>query len=333
MSLQSATPGRAGGWRLLALSITVAASISALAVTRPRQSPSDEISAAQRGVQRMMDGDFNGAVAIFRRIQQEDSESPLGYVLEADADWWQIYLTQGNLIDPDVFEALSESATPYDADFERLENLAISKAEARIQAKRDEAPSYLYEGLAYALQARLDALRDHALATARSGKKMRSLSLKAISLDPKLYDADLGIGIYNYFEDTLPGYVKLLRFLIRLPKGDRELGLRQLQEAADKGELTRGEAQFHLAKNLSRRLEHQYARSLGLLEQMTREYPHNPLWRLLVASLEIRLGRTAEGEEGYQEVIKSSAGMPPVWRELHEQAGDALARRHPQYRR
>lgn len=281
----------------------------------------------------MMDGDFDGAIETFRQIQKADAQSPLGYVLEADADWWRIYLTQGNLIDPDVFESLSEAATPYDSDFERLDNLAIGKAETRINAREDTARSYLYEGLAYALQARLDALRDHALATARSGKKMRNFSLQAITLDPTLYDADLGIGIYNYFEDTLPGYVKLLRFLIRLPKGDRELGLRQLQEAAEKGELTRGEAQFHLAKNLSRRLEHQYAPSLELFEQMTKEYPHNPLWQLLVGSLKIRLGQTQQGEDVYREVIKSSAGMPPVWQQLHEQAEDALARRHPQYRK
>ena len=206
-------------------------------------------------MQLLMDGDIDGAIQVFRQVEQADPESPLGYVLEADANWWKIYLTEGNLTDPDVFEALSEKVTPYDAEFLRLNNLAIQKAQAQIHNHQDQARAYLYQGLAYALEARLEALRDHALATARAGKQMLRLSNAALKLDPTLYDADLGVGIYNYFEATLPTYVKMLRFLIHLPGGSREVGLQQLQTAAEKGEVTKGEAQFHLAKNFSRNNE------------------------------------------------------------------------------
>ena len=189
---------------------------------------------AVRGMNKLMDGDFDRATEIFRQIQKSDPESPLGYLLEADANWWKIYLTEANLIDPDVFEALSEAATPYDSDFRRLDELAIRKAETRIHAHQDEARSYFYDGLAYGLRARLEALRDHALATARAGKKLRNLSLAALKLDPNLNDAYFGVGLYNYFVDTLPTYVKMLRFLILLPGGDRLEGLRQIQRGNGK---------------------------------------------------------------------------------------------------
>jgi hypothetical protein len=290
--------------------------------------PDQQIETARHGMHLVMDGDFDQAIQAFHQIEQTASESPLGYVLEADANWWKIYLTEGNLIDPDVFEALSEAATPYDPDFQRFNNLAIQKAEAQIHSHQDEARAHLYEGFAYAVEARLQALRDQALATARAGKKMRNLSLTALKLDPALYDADLGVGIYNYFEATLPTYVKMLRFLILLPGGNRELGLQQLQTAADKGEITRGEAQFHLAKNLSRNNERQYARSLEIFRSMTREYPDNPLWKLLVGGLEIRMGQTQEGEVLYREVIKATENpQSQVWKPLHEQAQKALDRR------
>ena len=286
------------------------------------------IETARHAMQLLMDGDFDGAIRVFRQIEEADAESPLGYVLEADANWWKIYLTEGNLIDPDVFEALSEAVTPYDAEFQRLNNLAIQKSESQIHGHRDEARAHLYEGFAYALQARLEALRDHALATARAGKKMRNLSLAALKLDPTLYDADLGVGIYNYFEATLPTYVKMLRFLILLPGGDRELGLQQLQTAADKGEITKGEAQFHLAKNLSRNNEQQYNKALEILQAMVREYPDNPLWKLLLGSLEIRMGQAQEGEALYREVIKATENpKSEVWKSLHQQAQKALERR------
>ncbi len=289
------------------------------------------ITTARQGMQLLMDGDIDGAIQVFRQVEQADPESPLGYVLEADANWWKIYLTEGNLIDPDVFEALSEKVTPYDADFQRLSNLAIQKAEAQIHGHQDEARAFLYEGFACALQARLEALRDHSLATARAAKKMRSLSLTALKLDPTLYDADLGVGIYNYFEATLPTYVKMLRFLIHLPGGNRELGLQQLQIAADKGEITKGEAQFHLAKNFSRNNERQYARSLEIFQAMVREYPDNPLWKLLLGGVEIQMGQTQEGEKVYLEVVKQTENpKSEVWKPLHDQVQKALDRRSGQ---
>jgi hypothetical protein len=284
---------------------------------------------ARHGMQLLMDGDTDGAAQVFRPIERADPESALGYVLEADAYWWKIYLTEANLVDPDVFEALSEAVTPYDAEFRRLDRLAIEKADSQIRAHPDDAWSKVYEGLAYALQARLEALRDHALATARAGKKMRNLSLAAIQLNPHLYDAYLGIGIYNYFEATLPTYVRMLRILIRLPGGDRALGLQQLETAADKGEFVVGEAKFHLAKNYSRYNERQYGRSLELVQAMQRDYPHNPLWKLLAGSLEIRMGQPQQGEALYREVVRETdSSSSEVWKPLHRQAQRALDRRH-----
>ena len=283
---------------------------------------------AVRGMNELMDGDFDVATETFRRIQKSDPESPLGYLLEADVNWWKIYLTEANLIDPDVFEALSEAVTPYDADFRRLDELAIRKAETRLQAHQDEARSYFYEGLAYGLRARLEALRDHALATARAGKRLRNFSLAALKLDPNLDDAWFGVGLYNYFVDTLPGYVKMLRFLILLPGGDRLVGLRQMQQAMEKGQLVNAEAKFHLAKNYSRPIDREYARSLELLRQMEQQYPHNPLWELLAGSVELRLGHVKEGETLYRQVIDETAHPPSdIWKPLHQQAERALARR------
>ena len=228
---------------------------------------------AARGVTMMMDGDLDGAVAVFQQIEQKDPDSPLGYVLEADATWWKIYYVSANLIDPDVFDVANMEATPYDSHFDDLDNVAIHKAEARIHQHQDLARSHLYEGYAYALRARLDGLHDRDLATARAGKKMRSHLLRALELDPSLTDAYLGIGIYNYFVDTLPGIVKFLSMFIGLPGGSRTEGLQQLQLCAEKGELGRPEAKFYLAKDYTRANEKQYEKSLRLFGSCNRNFP------------------------------------------------------------
>jgi tetratricopeptide (TPR) repeat protein len=321
---------------VLLLAVTVGLNGPTLALAAAPAPQLDDAAARQdglRGLGLMMNGDLNGAIEVFKQIQQKDPQSPLGFVLEADATWWRIYYETANLVDPDVFAATDSDSTPYDAHFEDLVNIAIRKAEARIHANEDVARSYLYEGFAYALRARLAGLRDKDLPTARAGKKMRSLLLRAKGLDANLIDADLGLGIYDYFVDTLSAIVKILSFFIGLPGGSRTEGLRELQLCAEKGELARAEAKFYLAKDYSRWNEKQYERSMHLFEQLAHEYPDNPLWPMLIGSLYLRIGQAARGEEVYRQVYETTAGkQSEVNKSLHRAAAHALGRLHPNER-
>jgi tetratricopeptide (TPR) repeat protein len=313
---------------LLVLALSVCGSRVALA--RPSLDEEDR-ALGRHGLDLMMDGNLDGAIAVFKEIQKQDPESPVGYLLEADATWWRIYYATANLVDPDVFAATDLPTTEYDAHFDDLLNITISKSEARIRSNQEVARSYLYEGMAYALRARLTGLRDKDLPTARAGKKMRKLLLKALELDPNLTDAYLGVGIYNYFVDTLSAIVKILRWLIGLPGGSRLEGLRQMQLAAEKGDLTRAEAKFYLAKDYSRPNERQFERSKQLFRELEREYPHNPLWPLVVSSLYCRMGEAEKCDAGYREVYSCTAeARNEVDKALRRASRQALERRHPQ---
>lgn len=313
----------------LAVGVALASGVPARA-GQIRPTDEDERHYAERGVNMMMNGDLDGAIELFQQIEQRDPESPLGYVLEADAVWWKIYFVSANLIDPDVFDVANMEQTPYDSHFDDLDDIATKKAEARIHDGQDLARSNLYEGFAYALRARLEGLHDRDMATARAGKKMRTHLLKALELDPTLADANLGIGIYNYFVDTLPGIVKMLGVLIMLPSGSRTDGLQELQICAERGELVKGEAEFYLGKDYSRGTEKQYDKSATYFSELHRDYPDNPLWPMLMGSLEYRLGRPQKGEEMYREVYKKTSGKnTEVYKAVHRAAGQALQRQHP----
>jgi tetratricopeptide (TPR) repeat protein len=303
------------------------------AVAEPRPVQINDLQARQyaaRGLDLIMDGDLDRATEIFQQIEREDPQSPLGYLLEADAVWWRIYYTTANLIDPDVFAVTDSQITPYDAHFQDLINTTILRAEASRRAGQGMPRSYLYEGMAYALKARLAGLRDKDLPTARAGKKMRFYLLKALQLDPNLTDAYLGIGIYNYFVDTLSAIVKLLAWIIRLPGGSRAEGLRQLELVTRQGELGKDDARFYLAKDYSRPEERQYVKSLQLFEEIAQEFPHNPLWPMLIGSLHFRIGERTKGEQIYWEVLKKTAGeKTDVEKAVHQAAHEALQRLHP----
>jgi predicted Zn-dependent protease len=140
----------------------------------------------------------------------------------------------------------------------------------------------------------------------------------------------LGLGIYNYFVDTLPTIVKLLRFLIALPGGSRQAGLEQLHRVIAEGDLTVSDARFQLAKDYSRYNERQYAKSLELFQGLAHDYPGNPLWTLLIGSLECRLDRPQPCEAAYRDVLKQTPGeQSEVKRAVHAAAVTALQRLHP----
>ena len=285
---------------------------------------------AHQGMNELMNGDVNAAIAAFQQVEVEDGDSPLGYVLEADAIWWKIYYSTANLVDPDVFDVVTSYHTPDDARFESVVATAIQKAKTNIHSGRNVARNNLYEGMAYALEARLAGLRARDLPAAKAGKKMRVLLLAALQLDPSLTDAYAGIGLYNYFVDTLPTIVKMLRFLIGLPGGNRALGLEQMAKAAASGEFTRAEAQFYLAKDYTRHNEMQFAKALDLFRQLAAEYPKNPFWKMMVASCHMRLGQDQQGEAIYRRVLAESAQEKTVAAvAVHSQVKQALERLHP----
>ncbi len=283
---------------------------------------------ARVGLDLLMNGKVDESIVVFREIQNADASSPLGDVLEADALWWKIYYATGNLTDPDVFIADDKSDTASDSQFEKAVSSAISKSEARIKAGQDAARNHLYAGMAWGLRGRIAALRDKRMATASAAKKMRSELLEAARLDSNLADAYAGIGNYNYYVDTLSAIVKLLGFFIGLPSGDRAEGLKQLELCASKGELARAEAKFYLAKNLSRPNEKQFDRSAQLFGELAREYPSNPLWPMMVASLNCRLGRNQPCESGSRAIFQQARQRSnPVEESLQRAARAALQRR------
>jgi predicted Zn-dependent protease len=317
--------------RLLAVVASLVLNAAAArAAARPQTSEPDQIKVAQQGISLLMNGAPDAAIKIFGKIQSDDPGSALGYLMEADAVWWKIYFATGNLIDPDVFTVPSGSSTPYDSHFNKLIDQAIAKARANRKANRNVARNYLYEGMAFGLRGRLASMRQSNLAAARAAKQMRSLLIAAVHKDRNLADAYAGLGLYDYFVDTLPTVVKLLRWIIGLPGGNRDRGLQEMEHAAKYGELTSGEALYYMAKDYSRTSEKQYAKSLELFQELGAKYPANGLWTLMVGSLQIRTGHAEQGEALYRDVLNQERGKESVAvKALYKAARNALKKRHP----
>jgi tetratricopeptide (TPR) repeat protein len=252
---------------------------------------------ARAALEKIYSGDPEAAVEDARRLQKAQPQHPLGYVLEAEALWWKIWCTSAEFKYGMTY-ARHRAKVPADQHYLDLAAKASSLAEAQI-ARHDSAEMQFYAGMGDALAARLYGLRAENRAAARAGVRAREHLLRAIALDPELADADFGLGLYNYYADTLSAMARVLRFFMGIPGGSKQEGIRQLQHAIAEGTLTPAEARFYLAINLHN-YDHQYERALRVARPVVEKYPSNPLFQLILGDLYAKLGRREQAAESYR---------------------------------
>ncbi len=260
---------------------------------------------AKQGLNLLYAGHPDDAIPQFRQVQAADPGSPLGYILEAEARWWQIYC-EACEIKWNTIDAYERPRIAADDDYLMLTEKVTSLAESRI-AQGDSAEMQLYAGIGWAQRARLLGLRNDRRATARAGVNARTHLLRCLQLDPEMADAYTGLGLYNYYVDTLSPIARFLRFFMGIPGGSKAEGVRQLEIAMEKGTLTRVNARFYLAKNL-RMYDHEYARSLEVLSPLMEEFPRNPIFQLLRGEILSKLGRKDPAAESFREAGEFSSG-------------------------
>jgi len=255
---------------------------------------------AQQGLEKLNSGDPDGAITLFRALQASAPDQPLGYLLEGEALWWKNYCASLE-VKWGMVDAAKRGKQPGDDEYLALAEKTIRLAAAQ-SAKHDTAEMHLYTGLGLALEARLYSMRSENRATARVGVRAREEFLRAKQLDPQMTDADTGLGLYNYYIDTLSGIVKLLRFFMGVPGGSKQEGIRQLESAMNGGGMTAAEARFYLAKNL-RTYDQQYERAAVTIEPLTRQYPRNGIFNLFLGNFNLELNRREKAVASLRAVV------------------------------
>lgn len=177
------------------------------------------------------------------------------------------------------------SSRALDARMESATTAGIASAMRWTEREPNRGEAWFYLAGAYAPLSQWRVLRGERLAAARDGKRVKDALERALALDPSLQDAWFGIGLYHYYADVAPAALKVLRFLLLLPGGDRIQGLREMERTRERGELLRGEADFQLHW-LYLWYEDRPERALELLRGLDARYPTNPLFLQRIATVE-----------------------------------------------
>lgn len=240
----------------------------------------------------MYDFRFDEAAAEFKWLKVEFPGHPIGDFLLGLNEWWRIV--------PDTKQ------TRYDEGCHDYMDAAIDKAEKMLKKNKNNKELKFIICAAYAVKGRLYAEREKWVKSAYAGKKAIKYldeSRGEENINPELLFGD---GVYNFYSKWIQENYKSLRPLLTFfRKGDKNLGIRQLEYVANNAFYTRMEARYFLVQIYG--MENQSAKSLKISTLMHQSYPHNSFFHRFVARDAFALGRFIEAEAYAQQLLDNLA--------------------------
>ena len=184
---------------------------------------------------------------------------------------------------------------------------ALALADARLGEDGRDGRALLVRGAAHGVKSRLHLFRWDRNPASREAVRMREALLAARRSGVTALDLDFGLGLYDYYADTLPRLFKIVAFVLGIPAGDRERGRAAIARVAHGGSL------FHDAEarvqmyDIHTYFEQRPDRALYWIREMRRRYPGWPIWGLKLAEL-LRepLGLFAESEAVCREMLDTA---------------------------
>lgn len=177
---------------------------------------------------------------------------------------------------------------------------AIALSETRLKRNPNDTAALYAEGIAYGLRANYywvvkKAWRD----SLRDATSARRLHNRVSEIDPTNVDARLVQGLHDYIVGSLPWSWRMLGFLVGV-HGDKDKGIRTVQDVAARGNLNRIDARILLCAVYRR--ENKPKLAVPIVQEMIQRYPRNFLLRLELAEMYSMGGEGPHGLEILREV-------------------------------
>jgi hypothetical protein len=235
----------------------------------------------------MYDLQFAQAHQTFEGWRQMHPEDPMGPVSDAAAylfhEFDRLHILQSEFFTQDQHFITDHKLTP-DAAVKQKFLACLASARQAAKMTPDEPNSQFAALLANGLESDYLALIEKRYgASFQSMKTGRIMAERLLAKNPEYYDAWIAVGTENYMLSVKPAP---MRFFLRLAGGetDRAVGLAKLRLTAAKGHYLAPFARLMLAVAALRDNDSRTAR--GILNDLARQYPHNPLYVQELAHLQ-----------------------------------------------
>ena len=244
----------------------IAAVPAVAAASAPQRAPGDED--IQAGYRLLWSGDKAAAAEHFQRLIDRAPDQ-----LSARFGWLVVGSDRVDA-DPGLEPAFEQ----------RLDDF-IDRASTRYARNKEDAEALLYLAKAHILRAQYRFGHDKGLwGAARDGAKAKGYIDAYLKDHPDEGDAYLVLGIYNYYADLAPTFLKVLRLMLFLPPGNRVDGLKQIERAAAEGTYFRPRAEMLLVEIYST-FEGRAAEALAISERLRQEFPVSDAVSFTIAEL------------------------------------------------
>lgn len=244
---------------------------------------------------------FDEAEAKFKEYEQRYPEHPMPYFLMALSNWWKMM--------PDLDN--EKFTKPYVEDFFKYTDLAIEKGEKAFKEDNQNEEIAFILAAAYGFKGRYYAEQHSFMKAAGAGNNALEYLFKFKGRSDLSVEFVFGDALFNYYAEWIKQeYVLLRPVLAFFPKGDKNLGIKQLKQVAYNAFYTRTEAQYFLMRiyyNEENREDIAYptAQYLGVT------FPDNPYFQRMHARLSFSQGKWLETEKIAQDILyKLNIGMP-----------------------
>jgi tetratricopeptide (TPR) repeat protein len=201
---------------------------------------------------------------------------------------------------------------------------AMSLAQGRLNTNPNDAGALYSLGISYGLRSNYywvvkkfwhDSLRD-----ATSARRLHN---HLSEIEPHNVDARLVQGLHDYIVGSLAWQYRMLGFLVGI-HGDKEKGIRIVQDVAQNGKLDRLDAEVFLCA-LYRR-ENQAGRAVPLVQDLIARFPRNFLLRLELSQMYSQAGDGVRGLAAAEEIARLKNAHTPgydrvPWERVYFQEG------------
>lgn len=246
---------------------------------------------------------FHRAEVEFAWLKYQHPEHPLPYFLYGISTWWQMM--------PNL-----DAETPLGDEFLAYMDTAIVKSKALLKKDENNVEAAFFLAGSYGFKGRYHSEKRNWGKAASAGKQALKNLEKTKGNESFSPEILFGDALFNYYSIWIRENYPMLRpILFFFPKGDKQLGIEQMEKVSRNAFYTRVEAIYFLMR-IKAFEEKKTFDALRLAEYIYRQYPDNPYFHRFYARMLYTTGqypkaqevskeillRIENGQEGYEEV-------------------------------
>jgi hypothetical protein len=277
---------------------------SILALLMPLQA---QYRPSSTGLEHFYNLEYDLAIADFSRDIADQPDQAANYNHMAMAILYREMLRSGALeselvsgTNPFLRRAKMDPTPADQKEFDEAIRKSMSLSEARLKSDPKDIQALYALGVAFGLRANYGFLVRKAWTDSlRDATTARKLHNRVTEINPSMVDARLMQGVHDYVVGSLPWHIKLVGFLAGF-RGDKQQGIRTLEDVAARGDMNRVDAEVLLCAIYRR--ERLPRKAVPLLEALIARCPRNYLFRFELAQMYADLGDKARALTAVQQI-------------------------------